>query len=79
VAAVVQVAISDVLRRSAPEAWRGFLQEWYGVDGSGGVVPLAAMPRALRDFYEFAGTATQAFVINDLLAPEEILTALNDT
>jgi hypothetical protein len=74
VAAVGQVAISDVLRRSASEAWRGFLREWYGIDGSGGVVPLAAMPRALREFYEFAGTAEQAFAINDLLAPDEILT-----
>jgi hypothetical protein len=74
VAAVGQVAVSDVLRRPAPEAWRGFLQEWYGIDGSAGVVPLVAMPRALRDFYEFAGTAIQAFVVNDMLVPDEILT-----
>jgi hypothetical protein len=34
----------------------------------------AAMPLALREFYEFAGTGKRAFVINDLLAPDEIWT-----
>jgi hypothetical protein len=32
------------------------------------------MPLALREFYEFAGTGKRAFVINDLLAPDEIWT-----
>jgi hypothetical protein len=68
------MAISEVLSRPAQEAWRGFLQEWYGIDGSGGIVPEVAMPRALREFYEFAGTAKRALVINDLLAPDDIET-----
>jgi hypothetical protein len=30
------------------------------------------MPPALREFYEVAGTAKRAFLINDLLAPDDI-------
>jgi hypothetical protein len=71
---VGHVAISEVLARPAPEAWRAFLREWYGIHGSGGVVPQVAMPRALREFYEFAGTAKRAFELNDLLAPDDIWT-----
>jgi hypothetical protein len=66
------VAISEILARPAPEAWRGFLREWYGIDGSSATSPQVGMPRALRDFYEFVGTAEQAFAINEVLAPEDI-------
>jgi hypothetical protein len=69
---VGQAAISEILARPAPEAWRGFLQEWYEIDGSSATSPQVGMPRALRDFYEFVGNAEQAFAINEVLAPEDI-------
>ncbi len=73
VAVLSRESVKAVLSQPAPEALRAFLRRWHGYRGEGGLAPAQArLPRALRDFYEYAGCAPSVFPINRLLTPEEV-------
>jgi hypothetical protein len=66
--------LRDILSRSAPAAFEGFMARWHGlVPGQhGGLLATGRLPRALRRVYEAFGTAPRAFLLNRLLAPADI-------
>lgn len=66
-------SLREILSRSAPDALRGFMHHWHGMVGGGDPLPsVHRLPAALRRFYGSYGTASAAFLINDLLAPTQI-------
>ena len=66
--------LRDILRRPAPEAFRGFMVRWHGVaPGERDALPgTDRLPPSLRRVYEAFGAAPAAFLLNHLVAPADI-------
>jgi hypothetical protein len=66
-------SLVEILSRPAPEAIRGFMRRWHGLEPAGGEPPAGArMPKALAEFHRAYGTAADAWAVNRMLAPDEL-------
>ena len=66
---------AEVLAGPAPDAIRGFMRRWHGLEPAGGELPAGVrMPAALAGFHRDYGAAADAWAVNRMLAPDELET-----